>query len=317
MKYQQNFNEARRLLKENAVVCEDIVNVALAFYGISQHELDVFSQGYPDTKAKGLRTSISQAFKHLVRDWSAEGHPERDATFPYILRNLEQLLPSPTNQTQDPVQKVLIPGAGLGRLAHEVAAFSPHYSIITNEYSAYMNIAYRWATSLSATSEPTIIYPFVETWSHARTRHELFRPISIPDPDTPLTHNLPTLIEGDFTRLPTLTGDTGTYAAVITLFFIDTARNLVQYLETIYDLLEPGGVWINVGPLLYGSAPWVQLSVDEVVAVAEEVGFVFEDHKWDEREVLYNFNQSSLYWNGYRAQYWVARKVEKGGRGWW
>lgn len=32
---------------------------------------------------------------------------------------------------------------------------------------------------------------------------------------------------------------------------VDTAPNIVEYIETIYKLLKPGGVWINLGPLLY------------------------------------------------------------------
>ena len=30
-------------------------------------------------------------------------------------------------------------------------------------------------------------------------------------------------------------------------FFIDTAHNIIQYLETIYHILRPGGYWVNMG----------------------------------------------------------------------
>lgn len=33
----------------------------------------------------------------------------------------------------------------------------------------------------------------------------------------------------------------------MTCFFLDTARNVVAYLETIHGLLKPGGLWINLG----------------------------------------------------------------------
>lgn len=35
--------------------------------------------------------------------------------------------------------------------------------------------------------------------------------------------------------------------AVCSCFFIDTARNIVEYLEAIYRILKVGGVWINCG----------------------------------------------------------------------
>jgi carnosine N-methyltransferase len=33
----------------------------------------------------------------------------------------------------------------------------------------------------------------------------------------------------------------------VTCFFIDTARNVLNYLKIIHALLEDNGVWINIG----------------------------------------------------------------------
>ncbi|KXT13074.1 hypothetical protein AC579_4920 [Pseudocercospora musae] len=106
------------------------------------------------------------------------------------------------------------------------------------------------------------------------------------------------------------------FQAVVTLFFIDTARSLLSYLQTIYSLLEDGGIWINYAPLLYGTAPLVQLSLDEIFVMGEEMGFVFEEK--GEGEVLYNYNESTMYRHGYVGQRWVARKInrKREGEGW-
>lgn len=37
----------------------------------------------------------------------------------------------------------------------------------------------------------------------------------------------------------------------MTLFFLDTAHNVIEYIKTIKKILKKGGVWINIGPLLY------------------------------------------------------------------
>lgn len=37
------------------------------------------------------------------------------------------------------------------------------------------------------------------------------------------------------------------------------ASNIVSYLETLYGLLKPGGVWINLGPLLWYGNPAMEL----------------------------------------------------------
>lgn len=40
---------------------------------------------------------------------------------------------------------------------------------------------------------------------------------------------------------------------VCTCFFIDTAKNIVEYIEIISNILKPGGVWINLGVLAFKS----------------------------------------------------------------
>lgn len=76
--------------------------------------------------------------------------------------------------------------------------------------------------------------------------------------------------------------------AVVTSFFLDTAPNVIEYMEVIFNILKPGGVWINFGPLLYH---WqqadsqdtderfeqsVELSYSEIRAVAGKMGFVIQ-----------------------------------------
>ena len=41
------------------------------------------------------------------------------------------------------------------------------------------------------------------------------------------------------------------FDCVATCFFIDTARNLLDYMGTIRNILREGGAWINHGPLLW------------------------------------------------------------------
>jgi carnosine N-methyltransferase len=87
-------------------------------------------------------------------------------------------------------------------------------------------------------------------------------------------------------------------------------------------MLKPGGVWINFGPLLYGSMPALQLSMDEVIAMAESLGLELEAPsdtcgqamEFDQRvrgaHVPYASDTESLSRNAYLAQHWVARKKQ-------
>ena len=61
--------------------------------------------------------------KNLVRDWSAEGAPERSQSYGRILTQLQRHLgPRLSDDPAAPRPRVLVPGAGLARLCVEVAA---------------------------------------------------------------------------------------------------------------------------------------------------------------------------------------------------
>lgn len=44
---------------------------------------------------------------------------------------------------------------------------------------------------------------------------------------------------------------TNSWDGILTCFFIDTAAVVLQYIDLFFDILKPGGVWVNIGPLLY------------------------------------------------------------------
>lgn len=41
------------------------------------------------------------------------------------------------------------------------------------------------------------------------------------------------------------------FDAVATVFFLDTAPNIIRYIEVVQNCLKSGGLLINVGPLLW------------------------------------------------------------------
>jgi carnosine N-methyltransferase len=66
---------------------------------------------------------------------------------------------------------------------------------------------------------------------------------------------------GDFMEVYGAPEQTAQWDAVATCFFIDTAHNVVEYLEVIARCLKPGGVWVNFGPLLFHWADGEEMSV--------------------------------------------------------
>jgi carnosine N-methyltransferase len=122
--YTRKLNTAEHLFETNSEITRSIVDYGLSFYNISQSELDEFIQESESQQRSVDRTSVSQGMKHFVRDWADEGDEERQQSFGCILKSLAQ-----TPRTKDKPLRVLLPGSGLGRLAHEVDNLGGEYKI--------------------------------------------------------------------------------------------------------------------------------------------------------------------------------------------
>lgn len=146
----------------------------------------------------------------------------------------------------------------------------PGYNVTANEYSNFMTLPLKLLMSDRTTaSEQYSVQPFFFSLSHNRKPADLFRTIKFPD-IIPRPGPTFRLLEADFFSIVQ-----GNYDVIVALFFIDTSVNIVQCLQQIYDLLAPGGIWINLGPLLWtsGSVARMELSLEEVLELAELVGF--------------------------------------------
>jgi carnosine N-methyltransferase len=119
------------------------------------------------------------------------------------------------------------------------------------------------------------------------------------------------MVAGDF--LEVYKNQEGQWDSVVTCFFIDTASNIVQYVEQIYNLLTPGGVWINHGPLLYHytDSPDVdstELSYTELRRVILHYGFDLREEC--QRTCQYTQNPNSMMHTVYHCPFFVALKKE-------
>ncbi|KAK6511265.1 hypothetical protein TWF481_000185 [Arthrobotrys musiformis] len=173
--------------------------------------------------------------------------------------------------------RVLVPGAGLGRLAFDIARKG--YSAEGNEFSYHQLIASNFILNHTTVAEEFTLYPFCHGFSHHRSLDLHLREILVPDvhpgtelnqylefrtqPDTyghraggPQTYRYKpsqffSMSAGEFVSSYNTEEAHESFDCVATCFFIDTARNLLDYLDTIRNVLREGGAWINHGPLLW------------------------------------------------------------------
>nr|XP_018259967.1 uncharacterized protein I303_08039 [Kwoniella dejecticola CBS 10117]OBR82125.1 hypothetical protein I303_08039 [Kwoniella dejecticola CBS 10117] len=293
-------------------------------------------------ESDSAQDKIRSTLRSFVRDWSVEGRKEREACYDPCLEALERYYPSTRAKRERGSVRVLVPGCGLGRLAMKIAARG--FASQGNEFSSYMLIASDWVLNHTTKRDSHTIYPYLHSFSnHLSTMHNLLRSVQIPDicPADVLGNGQGgdfSLVAGDFEeiygpaswKVPSSTTDKGReedegddqicqkgrWGAVVTCFFIDCARNVLNYLRIIHTILADDGVWINVGPLLwhFENSPKksptgegsIELSLDEVKDLARLVGFDIKEEKMVRS--TYTGIPDGMLKHEYNAAFWVATK---------
>ena len=221
-----------------------------------------------------------QAVLHsLVREWSTEGAQEREQCFAPIMGQLDAHLPlnppAPASvfaasgqEDKNYKYRVLVPGCGLGRLPIEIAARG--YCCQGNEFSVYMILASNYMLNGNMPPAHHTIHPWADKICNVVGVADPIRPVQVPDCtandllskryaavglEPPEDSQLPfpkfSFSAGDFVQLYGAPQHRGQWDCVVTCFFLDTAPVVIEYMETIHSMLRQGGVWINMGPLLY------------------------------------------------------------------
>ncbi|CRG89667.1 UPF0586 protein [Talaromyces islandicus] len=287
--YSAHFERARKGIEVNARFSEQIVQIAREHYHTGPQALE-------DDEDAELGV-VGQAFGHLSRDWSTQGTRERQAVFPPILGALEQHFGEHGSGS-----KVLVPGSGTGRLASDIADLG--YDVTANELDYSSILAYHLLSNHTSSLHQHTLQPFVTKWAHQANPSSRYSALTVPDHWPNKTVKL---IEGNFLHM---FPQDGKFDAVVTLFFIDMSNNVIDFLSNIHRLLKPGGVWVNLGPLKWASHTALQLSAEEVLQLADLLGFEVDHTSRKNIDSLYVEQPESLLKFTYVTQFWSATKRE-------
>ncbi|XP_041854975.1 carnosine N-methyltransferase [Melanotaenia boesemani] len=250
---------------------------------------------------------LKSTIKQFVRDWSEVGQSERDSCYKPIVQEIQRLFPS--DQCDVSKVSVLVPGAGLGRLAWEIAQLG--YMCQGNEWSFFMLFSSNYVLNRCEKVNALTLYPWIHHFSNNKKSFDQTRPIRFPDVNPqslPLNSDF-SMVAGDFVEVYS---DSDSWDCVATCFFIDTAHNVLEYVDTIWKILKPGGVWINLGPLLYhfenmANELSIELSYEEIRTAMVKLGFLFEVEK-ESMQTTYTENDRSMLRYIYDCVFFVARK---------
>lgn len=221
--------------------------------------------------------SMASVFLHLFRDWSSKCTHVGETTYQPALAELRALLPNGG--------EVLVPGAGLGRLALTLA--SEGYRVEANDASRLFLTVADFILN-RAPESPMQLFPlahvFSENWGHEQQYVE----INVPSPHPNVlaaarrdkTGQAITLLPGDFVKLYEPGGPGHRrFNAIVTSFFVDTPTDVEELYRVMDGLLDEGGVWINIGPLNWRKEARLKLCWEEIVCVWENKGYEFVTQK--------------------------------------
>lgn len=344
-------------IDKNADIAESILQSGLAYAEVEKSDGDFKPVGQGPVLPHNQEKTHS-TLRQLFREWSAEGASEREACFKPVIEALNVEYPSLVQRNH---LKVLVPGAGLGRLVFELCYHG--YGVEGNEISYHQILTSNHILNFTQEVEEFELYPFVHEFSNHLTRADQFQKVLVPDinPGVELEKawqaqlaesrsqesNSPGLEPvHPFSRLSYSSADfcvayseeehAAMFNAVATVFFIDTAPNLIRYIKSVHNCLKDRGIWVNLGPLKWhfdggedsrsqngpnatatssrdtgiAEPGSVELTDDEVLLLVESMGFTIEKHEVMNRETGYITNQRSMWHGVYRPSFWIARKTQ-------
>lgn len=251
--YLDTLNKVDDALDENSKLSLGILHSGLESFGITQVLKDSPDGKAKDWRGKATPNDLEKArgtLRQFYRDWSAEGASERDACYGPVLKALEaERAQRGTNL------RVLVPGAGLGRLVFDLCCAG--FNAEGNEISFHQLLASAYILNRVPAANSHTLYPWVHSFSNHKSRDSHLKCVQIPDvhPATKLgsieNPGEMSMSASDFLLLYGHEDHKDTFDAVATVFFLDTAPNVIRYFETIRNCLRQGGLLVNFGPLLW------------------------------------------------------------------
>ncbi|KAL1978104.1 hypothetical protein VTN31DRAFT_963 [Thermomyces dupontii] len=345
-----SLNKVDDAIDANADIADAILDTGLRSFGLpADPDPNDPLQNWHGTATSTDVGKAHSTIRQFYRDWSEEGKREREICYDPVIAALDE-----TFRDRDKHNvRVLVPGAGLGRLVFEICAAG--YEAEGNEISYHQLLASSWVLNHTRGLKQHALYPFALHFSNVLSRKQQLRKVLIPDvhpgaamvaaqrEDGSSSFGSMSMSAADFITLYSRESQAEAFDAVATVFFIDTAPNLIRYIEAIQNCLKPGGIWINMGPFLWhfdnddrradfkdyshdskdnhdtgeelqqdgiGEPGKVELTEEEVMLLVERMGFEFV-RKQDPAErpfCGYIQDPENMLQSLYRPSFWIARK---------
>ncbi|KAJ9465828.1 Carnosine N-methyltransferase [Diplonema papillatum] len=218
----------------------------------------------------------------FVRDWGEDNGNVRKSHHDIVLKAVLDLeaerRKSDRNSSEESPEegacaggerkpRVLVPGDALCRMSWDLSNSGLFGEVEANEASPlFAEFAH---FILNCVEKPFTVHPHAAMFYNQDTIAGHLRQVMVPTPFPDPGPRPFTLTVGGFELLYRAGGERHrTFDYVVTCFFLDTIPGgITRALTIISELLAPGGVWVNHGPLLYRGDEYPKLSWEEILAL--------------------------------------------------
>uniref|UniRef100_A0A182WWY3 carnosine N-methyltransferase n=1 Tax=Anopheles quadriannulatus TaxID=34691 RepID=A0A182WWY3_ANOQN len=332
--YREHLQNQRRCVEVNAQVIKQIIQDANCLFQNADHNIepelqpaDGLKLRYQDFQKVALwhrskpisveihsptwwffiHAQVQITLKQIFRDWSEQGKLERDQCYSPIVQEITAFF-NPAKYDLTKV-KILVPGAGLGRLIYELACQG--FYCEGNEFSLFMLIASNFVLNRCVVANQCTIYPWVHQVVNNLSQQNQLVPVSFPDvsPTKFPPKGTMNMVAGDFLQVYR---DEDYWECIATCFFIDCANNIIEFIEVIKKILKPGGIWVNLGPLLYhfSDVPQegsIEPTYEDLLEIIRSLGFIILKNETN-IVTTYSQNPTSMHQSHYNSIYLVCQK---------
>jgi len=177
--YLDTLNSVDDAIDTNAQLANAILQAGLRSFAIHDPRPNSsFTKREPEYRGTATSNDLEKArstLRQFYRDWSKEGSSEREACYSPVIRTLKTEASSRSNKKM----RVLVPGAGLGRLVFELCCAG--FDTEGNEISYHQLLASSYILNHCHQSHEHLLFPWTHSFSNHRSRANHLKSVQIPD----------------------------------------------------------------------------------------------------------------------------------------
>ena len=269
--YKEKVKKVREGLNTNQIFLTKIAYLYLNKFNYIQLTSEYINQ-YLDQEESFLGKTF---LKVLTREWTEEGKEERSKSITPIIQELKKYFDYENKTLMDNGVNVLVIGSRFGRMIYELAKLG--YKIEANERNYVFTLVANYLFNYSKKNE-NCICPRISSFCSSYTEESVTKKHYFPDVD--ICEDLKNVkkenikitkrhFEDEYADKKDL------FNCVITAFSTNEAKSIINFTETVNNVLKKGGIWINIGGLsnIYSKNSGIDLTWEEWKHIILKSGF--------------------------------------------